>query len=121
MMALGRYILNANGDAEPCEDLMTWALWLETADRRVCAAFDESVPGEDLEHRVMVSTVFLAIDHNFSGHGAPILWETMVFNGPLHGATDRYTSKEDAVIGHQAMCARVAAAMRPSDIATTEA
>jgi hypothetical protein len=28
-----------------------------------------------------VSTVFLGVNHNFGGGGAPILWETMVFSG----------------------------------------
>lgn len=57
-----------------------------------------------------MSTVFLGIDHAFSG-GLPVLWETIVFGGPLDGEMDRYTSRADALAGHQVMCARVRAAL----------
>lgn len=68
-------------------------------------------PG-DLEHdarrvaisrvdRWQVSTVFLAIDHNW-GSGPPVLWETMVFGPePWTDWQDRYTSREAAEAGHQ--------------------
>ena len=48
---------------------------------------------------VRVSTVFLVLDHAL-GHGKPILWETMIFGGEDDGLTDRYTSLENAEIGH---------------------
>lgn len=35
----------------------------------------------------------------------------MVFGGLLDQETDRYTSKEAALAGHQAMCARVKASL----------
>lgn len=56
---------------------------------------------------VRVSTVFLGLDHDFSGKGPPILWETMVFGGPHDGDQDRYTSHADALAGHEAMVERV--------------
>jgi len=49
---------------------------------------------------VAVSTVFLPIDHNYTGKGPPVLWETMVFGGRHDEECRRYTSKEDAVRGH---------------------
>lgn len=52
---------------------------------------------------VRVLTVFLCIDHNHSGKGPPVLWETMVFGGDCGGAYDRYTSLRDAKAGHEAM------------------
>lgn len=53
-----------------------------------------------------VSTVFLAIDHNYSGKGDPILFETMIFSrGGKHDKLDqwqnRYCSWDDAVAGHE--------------------
>jgi len=51
--------------------------------------------------------VFLTVDHRFGGDGPPILWETLVFGGPLDGEMDRYSSYDDAVRGHAAMLARV--------------
>ena len=56
---------------------------------------------------VEVSTVFLAIDHALMLSGPPVLWETMVFGGDLDGEQERYTSREDALAGHEAMVARV--------------
>lgn len=55
---------------------------------------------------VQVSTVFLCIDHSFES-GEPVLFETMVFGGPLDGEMDRYCSWDDAVKGHAAIVQRV--------------
>lgn len=38
---------------------------------------------------VVVSTVFLGLDHGFL-QGAPILFETMIFGGEHDGAQERY-------------------------------
>lgn len=44
---------------------------------------------------IMVSTVFLRTDHDFTGTGPPILFETMVFGGgePWHEFQERYTTQ----------------------------
>ena len=55
-----------------------------------------------------VSTVWLGLDHNFSP-GPPLIFETLVFEGPLDGEMLRYSTEEDALKGHEAMCARVKA------------
>lgn len=93
-----RYVLDADGKPLPCEDLLAWARWYEDADRLV--ALDEPVPGQK------VSTVFLGLDHQF-GKGPPVLWESMVFGGPLDGEQERYTSRVAALEGHQRLVARV--------------
>lgn len=49
---------------------------------------------------VIVSTVFLGLDHRYSGE-TPVLWETMIFNGEHDQYQERYTSHEDALEGHQ--------------------
>lgn len=55
---------------------------------------------------VKVSTVFLVLDHNLNGHGAPILFETMTFTGrkgslkKLDQWTWRYCTWEQAERGH---------------------
>lgn len=46
-----------------------------------------------------MSTVFLGLDHNFSG-GEPILFETMIFGGPLDGEQRRYHTYDQAERGH---------------------
>lgn len=67
-----------------------------------------------------VSTVHLIVDHNFTGDGPPILWETMVFpeNGASGGATwagftRRYSSRDDALAGHREIVAAILAGMEP--------
>ena len=52
----------------------------------------------------LVSTVFLGVDHNFSGRGPPLLFETMLFPGDHHGAVvcQRYSTWDDAFLGHRA-------------------
>ena len=49
---------------------------------------------------VQVSTVFLGIDHNYSGKGPPVLFETMVLGGPRNDTTFRYSSWDDAEVFH---------------------
>lgn len=59
-----------------------------------------------------VSTVFLGLDHNHNAVGAPILWETMVFDSEgFDGICERYTSHADAVKGHETIVARVKKAL----------
>ena len=53
--------------------------------------------------RVKISTVFLVLDHSYLGEGPPILWETMTFGGPEDLHERRYSSKADAIAGHQEM------------------
>lgn len=75
MFALGQFILEGR-EVVPCPDLMKWARWFETFDRRI--AFDD-VNGHS------VSTVFLGLDHGW-GEGPPLVFETMVFkNGSMTG------------------------------------
>lgn len=53
------------------------------------------------EEETEVSTVFLVFDHNVTGSGPPVLWETMVFGPNSAEVVDRYTSYEDAKLGHK--------------------
>ena len=69
-MRTDKYKLDENGDPIPCDDILEWGRWFETSNRHV--ARTEIVPG------VVVSTVFLGLDHNFGALGPPVLWETMV-------------------------------------------
>jgi len=59
-----------------------------------------------LKNGFMVSTVFLGIDHNFSGQENPLLFETMVFPSEENFKDlecERYSTKEQAVEGHKKM------------------
>jgi hypothetical protein len=93
---MGKYIL-VNRVPVPVNDVREWADWFETADRTV--ANDE---GDGWR----VRTVFLGLDHNW-GDGPPLLFETLVFGGKLSDECDRYSTWEQAELGHKAMVQRV--------------
>jgi hypothetical protein len=100
---MSNYILDEAGEPRLEPDFLAWGVWYADAEKRR-VALDEVFPG------VSVSTVFLSIDHNFGGEGPPILWETMVFGGPLAGEEERYSSRAEAEAGHRNMVDRVRAA-----------
>ena len=75
-----------------CDDLMEWAKWFETADRKVAKT--------NISDEVTVSTVFLGLNHNFLGK-PPILFETMVFGGTHDEEMERYSTWEEAEKGHK--------------------
>jgi hypothetical protein len=85
------YILNKEGDPVAEPDILKWAMWFQTADRIVGHAA--------LRGDVTVSTVFLGVDHNFHG-GEPLLFETMIFGGPLDETQERYATHAAALAGH---------------------
>lgn len=106
---MGRYVLDEEGRAVAEPDRHKWADWMRDVDRRV---EERTQIGEWL-----VSTVFLGIDHNWSGEGPPVLWETMIFRQPpgqpvalengswAERYSDRYTSLAAAREGHETACA----------------
>ena len=96
-----RYILDSNGDPVAEEDLLTWARWFEDAGKNGKRRVDETTIGDS-----RVSTVFLGLDHSF-GDGPPLIFETLVFGGKLDQEMERYSTKEQALEGHQAMCKMV--------------
>jgi len=79
-------------------NLETWARWFETADRKV----RRTTKGD-----VEVSTVFLGLDHAFGNSEKPLLFETMVFGGPLDQETDRTSTWEEAEAAHEKMVERI--------------
>ena len=93
------YILNEADEPVLEPDLMAWAEWYETADRKIA----ETYVGE-----VRISTVFLGLDHNFlPEHGPPVLYETMIFD-PWGDelAIERYATRDEAVDGHERLVER---------------
>lgn len=90
-----KYILDDSGNPVQCNDLLAWARWFESGNRVVARS--------ELIHGHVVSTVFLGLDHNFSGRGDPVLYETMAFND--YGSIDsigmrRYRTRAEALAGH---------------------
>lgn len=77
-----------------CHDLFEWGTWYETADRKVAR--------DDIEG-IIVSTVFLGIDHGFSADpdSDPLLFESLVFlPDDETGEMRRYFTWEEAEEGH---------------------
>lgn len=89
------FILDANGEPIPEPDIMKWANWFEKGRKKVARTNIG---------RGYVSTVFLGLDHSFTG-GDPILWETMIFGhnhfGLEFGQFRCSGSREQAVAMHR--------------------
>ena len=64
------------------------------SDRRI-------IKQDNVSEFVSVSTVFLMLDHNYIPGGPPMLFETMIFGGDHDQYQDRYTTKAEALIGHE--------------------
>ena len=92
-----KYILK---DRKPvrCDDLVEWSKQFGSASRIVAQT---NVRG------INVSTVFLGIDHNFSG-GAPLLFETMVFGIGEDESQVRCSTWEEAEVQHAEAVAKAA-------------
>ena len=56
--------------------------------------------GSDQIGKSWVSTVWLGFDHGYSRTGPPIIFETMVFGGPMDGEVWRYSHEAEAAAGH---------------------
>ena len=85
-------------------DLMTWAKLFEQKRKDGYGDIGKT----DLENGLFVSTVWLGLDHGFSGK--PLIFETMVFDqtDAEHDGSnldcERYSTKEEANKGHEEMC-----------------
>lgn len=95
----GLYILEGRTPV-PCSDVIEWAEWMGSHDRRVA---------HDALGDVEVSTVFLGINYNFLG-GTPALYETMIFGGPLNHYQTRCATWEAAEAMHATALALLRAA-----------
>ena len=88
------YILDTNNRPVECSNILTWARWFETSNRRV--------GWTQITSQIEVSTVFIGIDHRFDDKGPPLLFETMIFGGSFDQYQWRYSSWDDAQVGHAA-------------------
>jgi hypothetical protein len=86
------YILDEEN--RPVEaDVLTWGRFFQGHRRWVGFTFVTS--------EVSVSTIFIGVDHRHYGEGPPLLFETMIFGGPLDQHHWRYASWDDADTGHK--------------------
>lgn len=98
---MARYILMGH-DVVLCEDWMAWALWFGGADRAVAR---DVIVRNDAD-TVTISTVFLGNGLILGKSGMPMVFESMVFGGPLGGLAHHYCTWEDAERGHRHLLAQ---------------
>jgi hypothetical protein len=80
-------------DGEPIEWEQWSALWNDASYCHVAiTAIDDDVG-------TYVSTVWMGLNHNL-GEGPPLIFETMVFGGPLDQDAERYPTEAAAQAGH---------------------
>ncbi len=86
---MSNYILDSDNEPYPV-DPVTWA-------QRIGEHWEVA---QDRVGDAKISTVFFGLDHNMTGIGPLVLWETMIFGGIFDEEQERYTSHEDALAGH---------------------
>lgn len=110
---MNRYIWDRDtNEVRRADDLMEWARWFEAGGRTLA---------RDEVRGVVISTVFLGIDHRFRFVGPPVLWETMCFTSAGGSPDDavwddfqmRHTGREDALNAHRALVAHITAGGDP--------
>ena|SRR6185436_8176985 len=105
------YILEGH-EVIPVTDVLIWAKWFEKAWPA------RQVAHTDVTNEIMVSTVFLGLDHSFGFGGPPLLFETMVFGGPMDQEMERYSTWDEAKAGHEEMVQKVRMGMEVDSIGT---
>lgn len=94
------YLLDDDHNLVPVNDVHEWARFFENHANRIVA---QDYPRPN----VLVSTVFLGVDHSFGRGSRPVVFETMVCRNGEWGEEQRYATWEEAEDGHAAMLKRV--------------
>lgn len=94
------------------EDITAWGEWFNTADRTVARTHIEGI---------MVSTVFLGLDHSWKLDGDPMLFESMVFLPDQHeGKMLRYFTWAEAEVGHNFLVQEIEKVVQNSNLLTID-
>jgi hypothetical protein len=91
-MTIQRFILNSDGSVSEEPDLLRW---MEFLDQNNPLLAHDRLPGA-----VHVSTVFCGVNRNYAS-GPPILFQSTILGGPHNGYLERYSSKAEAMSGHE--------------------
>jgi hypothetical protein len=89
------YVLDARNRVRATRDMIKWALFFRQIDNRRVALTPLTNGGH-------LSTVFLGLDHRFSGKGPPIVFETMLF--PESDVIARTSTWAQATLAHMHWC-----------------
>ncbi len=94
-------------DGRPITDVGEFArLFSDLTYKRILV---DTVDGAD------VSTVWLGINHNYTGEGPPLIFETMIFGGDHDQDCWRYATEEEARKKHDEIVAALKAGVDPWD------
>jgi hypothetical protein len=99
-----------NGLVIACPDQAEWVKWV-----RKSLSNGEHWIVEDNIEGFYISTEFLGINHNVTGTGPPLWFETMVFRESAKGnlgvkityGTVQYSTMTEALTGHVLICEKV--------------
>jgi len=94
-----KYVLDEQHNIHAQPNIQKWGKWFETNSNRIV--------NQQMVGGVRVSTVFLGLDHDFSGEGPPILFETMIFGGKHDQDQQRCCTWDQALAMHQRMLEKV--------------
>lgn len=95
-------------DGLACSEGRYWEL-LRAQGHAKSAEEDPTVIAAERVADVWVSTIWLGIDHRFGSAGPPLVFETMVFGGPLDGEQWRWSTPDEARAAHARAVAKVRA------------
>lgn len=87
------YILDEQKQPVPAASALECERFIRDEKKRTVGSVQ--LAGSDIH----VSTVFLGIDHGWQG--PPVVFETMVYGGPLDNFCRRYCTYAEAVDGHR--------------------
>jgi len=85
------YYILKNKKIVKTNDIVVWGKFMGSADK--------IVKQTKITDKINVSTVFLGLDHKFTGE-IPILFETMIFGGEHNQYQERYSTWDEAEKGH---------------------
>ncbi|MHC5615127.1 MAG: hypothetical protein ACYTXA_30150 [Nostoc sp.] len=94
----GRYYKLQGQSPIIAESFLDWCLWMASSDTRVMV--------NDI-YNVNISTVFVGINLDPQQSGEPMIFETLVTGGALHGKRNHWSTWEQAMQGHLKICAQV--------------
>lgn len=93
------YILDRSGQPVACRSVRLWARWMECVENAKVRQDHVCLPRYG---KVLVSTIFMGLDHNTSGKGPALLWETTIVDGPSD-MTRQFATREQALDYHRAL------------------
>lgn len=102
----GYYVLDGH-EIKTVDSVREWGEFFKKRDRIVA----QTSVGESF-----VSTVFIGIDHNWFDEGPPILFETLIFNGPHDQDMWRYATWDEAKAGHDAVVEALREGKDPDEV-----